>query len=278
MPQDAFFQWTRNLLVSQKMTQRHFFPHPPSPFPVIFATAAVVAFVLLRNSRFNFHRYTQHEATPNQKSARKWHCDLSQLLARKITKGIHSCKSASLNRPIWCHLVELRTACAVCDINCRETGVCGLSFWQASAGTSFDLSTFMQSHGHAAFRNNIINDSYKVLFSNQNLSHCVVQTSYDKNNHVTHTHTHTHTHMHTLTHTHTYSTNRVWLFFSQCCSKEGQPWWSSTAVTLWTCNVLCRSLPDRALPVTSIYHWICTVVSLASYLHLCNAIIFTHKT
>ena len=27
-------------------------------------------------------------------------CDLSQLLARKITKGIHSCKPASLNRPI----------------------------------------------------------------------------------------------------------------------------------------------------------------------------------
>ena len=73
------------------------------------------------------------------------------------------------------------TACAVCDINCRETGVCGLSFWQASAGTSFHLSTFMQSHGHAGFSNNIINDSYKVLFSKQSLSHCAVQISYDKN-------------------------------------------------------------------------------------------------
>ena len=42
--------------------QRHFFPtlHPLSP--VIFATTTVVAFVLLCNSRFNFHCYTQHEA------------------------------------------------------------------------------------------------------------------------------------------------------------------------------------------------------------------------
>ena len=59
-----------------------------------------MAFVLLRNSRFNFHCYTQREATPTQKSARKCRCDLSQLLARKITKGIHSCKPASLNRSI----------------------------------------------------------------------------------------------------------------------------------------------------------------------------------
>ena len=33
----------------------------------------VLAFVLLRNSRFNFHCYTQCEATPTQKSARKWY-------------------------------------------------------------------------------------------------------------------------------------------------------------------------------------------------------------
>ena len=71
MPQNAFFLQTRDLLVSQKMTQRHFFPtlHPLST--VIFATATVLAFVLLRDSRFNFHCYTQREATPTQKSARK---------------------------------------------------------------------------------------------------------------------------------------------------------------------------------------------------------------
>ena len=32
----------------------------------------MVAFVLLRNSRFNFHCYTQRETTPTEKSARKW--------------------------------------------------------------------------------------------------------------------------------------------------------------------------------------------------------------
>ena len=71
--------------------------HPLSP--VFFATAIVVAFVLLRNSRFSFHCYTQREATLTQKSAQKRRCDFSRLLARKITKGIKSCKPASLNRP-----------------------------------------------------------------------------------------------------------------------------------------------------------------------------------
>ena len=94
MPQNAFFLWTRDLLVSQKTTQRHFFStlHPLSP--VIFATATVLAFVLLRNSRFNFHRYTQREATRNRPGS------ALRLLARKITKRIHSSKPASLNRPI----------------------------------------------------------------------------------------------------------------------------------------------------------------------------------
>ena len=72
MPQNVFFVRTRDLLVSQKTTQRHFFPtlHPLST--VIFATATTVsAFVPLRDSRFNFHCYTQREATPTQKSARK---------------------------------------------------------------------------------------------------------------------------------------------------------------------------------------------------------------
>ena len=99
MPQNAFFPRNCDLLVSQKTMQRHFFPtlHPLSP--VIFATATVVVFVLLRNSWFNFHCYTQCEATPTQKSALEWCCDLSCLLAWKITKGIHSCKPASLNHP-----------------------------------------------------------------------------------------------------------------------------------------------------------------------------------
>ena len=54
--------------------QRHFFStlHPLSM--VIFATAAVLPFVLLRDSRFNLHCYTQHEATPTQKSAQSQKC------------------------------------------------------------------------------------------------------------------------------------------------------------------------------------------------------------
>ena len=43
------------------------FPHPLST--VIFATTTILAFVLLHSSRFNFHCYTQREATPTQKSA-----------------------------------------------------------------------------------------------------------------------------------------------------------------------------------------------------------------
>ena len=63
MPQNAFSPWTHDFLVSQKTMQRHFFSilHPLSL--VIFATATVVAFVLLHNSKFNFHCYTQREAT-----------------------------------------------------------------------------------------------------------------------------------------------------------------------------------------------------------------------
>ena len=71
MPQNAFCLQTRDLLVSHKLSQRHFIStlHPLST--VIFASATVLAFVLLCNSRFNFHCYTQHEATPTQKSAQK---------------------------------------------------------------------------------------------------------------------------------------------------------------------------------------------------------------
>ena len=66
-----FFLRTRDLLVSQKTTQRQFVStrHPLST--VIFATATVLAFVLLRDSRFSFHCYTLREATPTEKSARK---------------------------------------------------------------------------------------------------------------------------------------------------------------------------------------------------------------
>ena len=67
-----FFPRTCDLLVSWKTTQRHFFVVAifHRPYPVIFANTAVVAFVQLRNCRFNFHCYTQREPAPTQKSAR----------------------------------------------------------------------------------------------------------------------------------------------------------------------------------------------------------------
>ena len=73
--------------------QRHFFPtlHPLSL--VFFATATVLAFVLLRNSRFNFHCYTQREAMPTQKSAWMWRCNfLRKRLQRAFTRA---------NKPHW---------------------------------------------------------------------------------------------------------------------------------------------------------------------------------
>ena len=70
--------------------------HPLST--VIFATATVLAFVLLRNFNFNFHCYTQREATPTQKSARK--CSRDFFRERLQSALFYSSKPASLNRPI----------------------------------------------------------------------------------------------------------------------------------------------------------------------------------
>ena len=101
MLQNAFLFHKLTIWSAKKRHKNTFFPTLNHLSLVIFAIATVVAFVLLRNPRFSFHCYTQHEAMPTQKSARKWCCDLSRLLAWKITEGFHSCKPASLNRPIW---------------------------------------------------------------------------------------------------------------------------------------------------------------------------------
>ena len=121
MPQNAFYPQNRDLLVSQKTTQRHFFStfHPLSP--LIFAIAIVVAFVLLHNSRFSLHCYTQleqREATPTQKSARKWRCDLSrerlqrafiranqlQWTAQYATRPKDSSKINQESNQVWTHI------------------------------------------------------------------------------------------------------------------------------------------------------------------------------
>ena len=84
MPQNAFFLCTRNLLISPKTTQRHFLftLHPLSM--VIFATATVLVFVLLHNSNFNFHCYTQCEAMPTQKSARQCAANSHDFLRERL--------------------------------------------------------------------------------------------------------------------------------------------------------------------------------------------------
>ena len=96
MHQNIFFYELAIFWSAKKRRKDTFFStlHPLST--VIFATATVLAFVQLRYSRFNFHCYTQREATPTQKSARK--CAATS--CAKITKRIHSSKPASLNHPI----------------------------------------------------------------------------------------------------------------------------------------------------------------------------------
>ena len=55
--------------------------------PVILANATVVAFVLLRYSRFSFHSYTQREQAPTHKSAGKWQLRPLENSCRKDYKG-----------------------------------------------------------------------------------------------------------------------------------------------------------------------------------------------
>ena len=62
MPQNSIWSTKKRCKVT-------FFFTLHSLSPVIFATATVVALVLLHNSRSNFHCCTQCEATPTQKSA-----------------------------------------------------------------------------------------------------------------------------------------------------------------------------------------------------------------
>ena len=84
MPQNAFFSTNSRSSGQPKNDERHFLPtlHPLST--VIFATATVLAFVLLRNSNFNFHCYTQRVATPTQKSARKYAATSRDFFAERL--------------------------------------------------------------------------------------------------------------------------------------------------------------------------------------------------
>ena len=70
MPQNTFFsmnlQSSAVFWSSKKWCKDTFFHTLHSLSLVIFATATVVAFVLLGNSRFNYHCCTQHEAPPTR--------------------------------------------------------------------------------------------------------------------------------------------------------------------------------------------------------------------
>ena len=75
--------------------------HPLST--VIFATAAVLAFVLLHDSRFNFHCYTLHEATPTQKLARKCTATSCHLLRERLQSAF-----TLANQLCWITQYQLR--------------------------------------------------------------------------------------------------------------------------------------------------------------------------
>ena len=78
MPPNAFFSQALVIFWSDRKNDAKT-PTPPLPplssitFPLQFLqTLQCWHFVLLRNTRFSFHCHTQREATPTQKSARKF--------------------------------------------------------------------------------------------------------------------------------------------------------------------------------------------------------------
>ena len=100
MPQTHFFHAFMIFWSAKKMMQRHFFP-PSIPFPGYFLQLQqqwqMHCFSILGSTSIVIHSVKQH-LLRNQTGSDS--CDLLWLLAWKIAKGIHSCKPASLNRPI----------------------------------------------------------------------------------------------------------------------------------------------------------------------------------
>ena len=79
---------------SAKKQCRHFVSILHHPSPVFLENTTAAAFVLLCSSRFNFHCYTQHEATPTQKLARQWQLQPSTTSSAKDYAG-HSLAQSS---------------------------------------------------------------------------------------------------------------------------------------------------------------------------------------
>ena len=82
----------------KKQRKDTFFPILHHLCPVIFANTTVVAFVMFQHSRFNFHRYTQHEPMRTQKLAWKWQLWSFATSCMKDYKG-HSLAQTSFPEP-----------------------------------------------------------------------------------------------------------------------------------------------------------------------------------
>ena len=100
--------------------------HPLST--VIFATATVLVFVLLHNSRFNFHCYTQLEAVPTQKSAQKCAATSRDILRKRLQSAFTLANQlrwfAQYMCSLWCvhvHCVFVWIAVYVCVCMCACT-------------------------------------------------------------------------------------------------------------------------------------------------------------
>ena len=104
MLQNAFSPRTRDLLVSQKTTQRHFFSPPSISFSRQFLQLQqwwhLHCFAILGSASIVIHSVKQRLLRNRPGSDAATSRDFLRLLARKITKGIYSCKPASVNRPI----------------------------------------------------------------------------------------------------------------------------------------------------------------------------------
>ena len=126
MPKTAFFFNTFTIFWwAGKWCRKTFFPILHHFHPVILANTAVLAFVLLCNSKFSFHCYTQHEPTPTQKSTQKWQLWAFVTFCVKDYKG-HSLVKTSL--------AKLPNTCVTSS--CRKLGAECIASWGTVCNTN----------------------------------------------------------------------------------------------------------------------------------------------
>ena len=123
---------------------------------VIFATATVLASVLLRDSRFNFHCYTQREATPTQKSARKCAATSRDFLRERLQSAF-----TRANQLRWIAQYIHTHACAHVYIHTCTAVIDHFSDWPHA----HTHTTATQAHGHTG--------TYTVWHSMKDLRHAV---------------------------------------------------------------------------------------------------------